>query len=134
MSVILVENMREEALTLLKAKAVTHGQSLQAELQGILESAATAEDHEVLRGWGMRFPVPPELEFEPDSVDQLEAYMSECWPNAEGWHGIQVDPQMLHDTALAAQGRSVPVARTEVDDMDSVDRLEADLEDFWPGA
>ncbi|HEX7554335.1 MAG TPA: hypothetical protein VF378_12350 [Geothrix sp.] len=83
MSTILVEDLKEESMARLRARATTHGKSLQSELQLILETAATVPDQPPLRGRSGALRIPKE-EPELDSVGQLEQYMSTCWPNAHG--------------------------------------------------
>ena len=85
MSAILVQDLKEESLVQLRARAAMHGKSLQSELQVILETAVTGVDQPALRGQGRTSPVPKEEEAELDSVGKLEQYMSTCWPNAQGW-------------------------------------------------
>jgi len=113
MSAILVQDVDEKSLSCLRARAAAHSQSLQFELNAILQTAA-ATDEEVLKGWGMALPTYGS-EDDLDSVGQLEAYMSECWPNAQPWTGL---------------ARTEP----EEDELDSVGQLEYYMSTCWPNA
>lgn len=99
MSTVLVQDLKEESLARLRARAATHGMSLESELQVILETAATVADQQPLRGRSRTLPVPKEEETELDSVGKLEQYMSTCWPNAQGW----IKPQPGTDAFAALE-------------------------------
>jgi hypothetical protein len=113
MSTILVEDLKEESMARLRARAATHGKSLQSELQLILETAATAVDQQPLRGRSGTLPVPKDEEAELDSVGKLEQYMSTCWPNVQGL--IKPQPGPDADAPLR-QPRAEPKSRLRARD------------------
>ena len=109
-----MQDVDEKSLKCLRARAAAHSQSLQFELNAILQTAA-ATDQEILKGWGIALPTFEPEEDDLDSVGQLEAYMSECWPNAQPGNGLHF-------------------AETEEDELDSVGQLEYYMSSCWPNA
>ena len=76
MSWVLVQDVKEESVARLLARATVHGWSLQSEVKAILEAAAAGPDAKALKGWSQNLPAPQDGS-EDDSVTLLLRYMEE---------------------------------------------------------
>ena len=71
MSSLLVRDVNPEAVTRLKARAVLHGRSLQAEVKAILEAEAALSDHQTWVTWMDAFRSRAGARGGPDAVELL---------------------------------------------------------------
>ena len=69
MSSLLVRDVDAQTLARLKARAVLHGRSLQAEVRGILEAEATLSDQTAWLAWMDEFRTRIGQRPGPDAVD-----------------------------------------------------------------
>jgi hypothetical protein len=119
MTTLLIEDLKDDSLALIKARATLHGWDFQNEVKAILDAAAATVDPKALRGWGELFPALNGEEEPTDSLALLEQAMSEVLPPQQAWTEAFL-PKM-----------------DEVVDLDSVDLLEkamlqdSDLAQAW---
>ena len=71
MTSLLVRDMDQETVARLKARAVMHGRSLQAEVRAILEAEAALSDRSAWLTWMDGFRAQVGQRPGPDSVDLL---------------------------------------------------------------